>query len=98
MAMLVCGRPIPVPPVEQALRFLESQGEPSTAAAAWPTGTPEWSRARLETIAAEYGADEVIVVTITLLDAARRRSYELLAEAFELARASGGPRDPRVAD
>ena len=34
MAMLRRGRLIPVPPVEQALRFLESEGEPSSAAAA----------------------------------------------------------------
>jgi hypothetical protein len=41
-------------------------------------------RAGIETIAQQYGADEVIVVTITFDHAARRRSYELLAEAFDL--------------
>jgi hypothetical protein len=35
-------------------------------------------------LAADYGADEVIVVTITQDHQARRRSYELLAGAFEL--------------
>ena len=40
--------------------------------------------AGIETIAQQYGADEVIVVTITFDHAARRRSYELLAEAFDL--------------
>jgi hypothetical protein len=39
----------------------------------------------LREVAAAYGADELIVVTITYDHAARRRSYELLAEAFELA-------------
>jgi hypothetical protein len=41
-------------------------------------------RAELEALAGDYGADEVIVVTITYDHAARRRSYELLAEAFGL--------------
>jgi alkanesulfonate monooxygenase SsuD/methylene tetrahydromethanopterin reductase-like flavin-dependent oxidoreductase (luciferase family) len=53
-------------------------------------GTPEQVRAELETLAAQYGADEVIVVTITHDHAARRRSYELLADAFGLA--GGMPR------
>jgi alkanesulfonate monooxygenase SsuD/methylene tetrahydromethanopterin reductase-like flavin-dependent oxidoreductase (luciferase family) len=47
-------------------------------------GTPEQVRAELETLAHQYGADELIVVTITHDHAARRRSYELLAEAFGL--------------
>ena len=55
-------------------------------------GTGAQVRAELERIAAEYGAREVIVVTITHDHAARRRSYELLAEAFELE-----PRARRVA-
>ena len=41
-------------------------------------------RTRLEALAGEYGAEEVMVVTITYDHAARRRSYELLAEAFGL--------------
>ena len=41
----------------------------------------------LEEVAREYGADEAIVVTITHDHAARRRSYELIAEAFGLERA-----------
>ena len=41
-------------------------------------------RAGIERLAAEYGADEVIVVTITHDHEARRRSYELIAEAMEL--------------
>ena len=41
-------------------------------------------RTGLEEVAEEYGAEEVIVVTITFDHADRRRSYELIAEAFGL--------------
>ena len=44
-------------------------------------GTPGDVRRELDTLAAEYEADEVMVVTITYDHAARRRSYELLAGA-----------------
>jgi alkanesulfonate monooxygenase SsuD/methylene tetrahydromethanopterin reductase-like flavin-dependent oxidoreductase (luciferase family) len=85
MAMLRRGRLIPVPPVEQALRFLASEGEPVVGGTRRITaGTPEQVRAGIETIAHQYGADEVIVVTITYDHAARLRSYELLADAFGL--------------
>jgi hypothetical protein len=39
-------------------------------------------RDQLSALAAEYSADEIMVVTITYDHQARRRSYELLAEAF----------------
>jgi luciferase family oxidoreductase group 1 len=83
MAMLRRGRLIPVPPVEQALRFLVAEGEPARSRRI-TAGTPEQVRAGLETLAQQYGADELIVVTITFDHAARRRSYELLAGAFGL--------------
>jgi luciferase family oxidoreductase group 1 len=51
-------------------------------------GSPEQVRARLEALAADYEADELIVVTITHDPKARRRSYELLAKAFGLDEAS----------
>ena len=47
-------------------------------------GTPAQCRERLETLAREYGVDEIVVVTITESTAPRLRSYELLAEAFGL--------------
>ena len=47
-------------------------------------GTPAECRARLEALAADYGVDEIVVVTITETAETRRRSYELLAEAFAL--------------
>ena len=84
MAMLRRGRLIPIPPVDQALRFLKSQNEDLRSARRVTAGTPEQVRAGLETLAQQYGADEVIVVTITHDHAARRRSYELLADAFGL--------------
>ena len=42
-------------------------------------GTPAQVRAGIEEAAGEYGAEEVIVVTITYDHGARRRSYELIA-------------------
>jgi alkanesulfonate monooxygenase SsuD/methylene tetrahydromethanopterin reductase-like flavin-dependent oxidoreductase (luciferase family) len=83
-AMLRRGRPIPVPPPEKALRFLAQQGEPGSGRRRI-VGSPDTVRAGIERVAAEYGADEVIVVTITHDHGARRRSYELIAEAFGLA-------------
>jgi alkanesulfonate monooxygenase SsuD/methylene tetrahydromethanopterin reductase-like flavin-dependent oxidoreductase (luciferase family) len=51
-------------------------------------GSPSTVRAGLETVAAEYGAEEVVVLTITHSHAARRRSYELIASEFGLDQAS----------
>ena len=45
-------------------------------------GTPGFVRERLEALAHDHGADEVLAVTITFDFEARLRSYELLAEAF----------------
>ncbi|HEV8585785.1 MAG TPA: LLM class flavin-dependent oxidoreductase [Methylomirabilota bacterium] len=47
-------------------------------------GTPAECRERLEAMAADYGVEEIVVVTITETPETRRRSYELLAEAFAL--------------
>jgi luciferase family oxidoreductase group 1 len=86
MAMLRRGRLIAVPPVDTAVRFLASDEAPQHAQRRTITGTPERVRAGIEAVAAEYGAEEVIVVTITYAHEARRRSYELIAEAFDLER------------
>lgn len=48
------------------------------------TGTPEQVKTRLTELAAAYDVDELVVVTITHDFADRLRSYELLAQAFEL--------------
>jgi luciferase family oxidoreductase group 1 len=49
------------------------------------TGSPETARGGVEALVEEYGADEAMIVTIAPTYAARTRSYELLAEAFETA-------------
>jgi luciferase family oxidoreductase group 1 len=88
MRMLEQGRLIAVPPVEKALRFLASAGaspggsrERRRRAIA---GDPGQVRAALESVVEEYGADELMVVSIMYDHEARRRSYELIAEAFGL--------------
>ncbi|MFN2644978.1 MAG: LLM class flavin-dependent oxidoreductase, partial [Burkholderiales bacterium] len=45
-------------------------------------GSPAACRAQLESMAARYAAEEVMVLTITGAYATRRRSYELLMSAF----------------
>lgn len=47
-------------------------------------GTPDEVAARLQRIADDFAADELMVITITGDYAARLRSYELLARAFDL--------------
>jgi luciferase family oxidoreductase group 1 len=85
MSMLRQGRLIPVPPVEKALRYLESRGRPSTPSGRRAViGDPVSVRAGIEQVAGDYGAEEVMVVTITFDHEARKRSYELIAEAFDL--------------
>jgi luciferase family oxidoreductase group 1 len=80
------GRPIPVPPVETALRFFERY--PATPARRRAiVGAPETVRATIEEVAASYGAEEAIVVAIVYEHGARKRSYELIADAFGLERA-----------
>jgi len=85
MTLLRAGRLIPVPPVDKALAFLEAQERIMGALPQhrrMTVGTPDDVRAGLETVAAEYGANEVMIVTITHEHTARRRSYELIAQAF----------------
>ncbi len=47
-------------------------------------GTPEVVRAQLEDLAAQFGADELMVTSNIHSHAERVRSYELLAQVFEL--------------
>jgi luciferase family oxidoreductase group 1 len=79
------GRSMPVPTVERAEQFLkETERAPQTLPPGRRiiTGSPRRVRAAIEAIAAEYAAEEVFVVDIMHEHAARRRSYELIAEAF----------------
>jgi luciferase family oxidoreductase group 1 len=99
--MLRRGELIAVPSPEQALEFLASEERPAGAGAGLQggggaqraqrrtvVGTPDAVRVELEDVAVKYGADEVIAVNIVYDHDARRRSYELLAGAFELAAVS----------
>jgi luciferase family oxidoreductase group 1 len=86
------GQLIAVPPPERALEFLAADerapGQPRSQRRA-VVGAPETVRAELEEVLSAYGAQEAIVVSITYEHHARRRSYELLAEAFGLAGTAG---------
>jgi luciferase family oxidoreductase group 1 len=86
ITLLHRGQLIPVPTVEKAERWLAGQGllnqMPSGRRAV--VGSPTTVRAGLEAVASEYGAEDLQIVTITHDHAARRRSYELIAEAFGL--------------
>jgi luciferase family oxidoreductase group 1 len=80
------GELIAVPPPQRALDFLAAEdraGAPRSERRAI-LGPPAIVRAQLEGLVAEYGAEEAIIVTITYDHQARRRSYELLAQAFGL--------------
>jgi luciferase family oxidoreductase group 1 len=94
LTLLRQGRLVPLQPVETAVRFLAQQGGRQDGAAPANRrviGSPETVRAGLETIAREYETDELILITITYDHDARRRSYELLAEAFGLPREPAEP-------
>jgi luciferase family oxidoreductase group 1 len=80
------GQLIAVPPPGEALEFLAAEeadgGEQASSQRRAVLGSPQTVRAGLEEVVASYGAEEAIVVSITYEHEARRRSYELLAEAF----------------
>jgi luciferase family oxidoreductase group 1 len=90
LALLRRGQLIPVPSPERAVEFLRQEGGLDgrsggvSGSRRGIIGSPETVRAGLEEVSAQYGADEVIAVTITHDHQARRRSYELLADAVAL--------------
>jgi luciferase family oxidoreductase group 1 len=87
MRMLRRGQLIAVPPPERAVQFLAREPrrpQDGSRSRRIILGTAEKVRAGIEEVASAYGAEEVIVVTITYDHAARRRSYELIADAFGL--------------
>ena len=87
MLMLFRGRLIPVPSPETALAFLANEGAaPETVPVGRRLiiGTPPKVRSMIEEVAADYRAEEVFVVNIMYDHAARKRSYELIAKAFDL--------------
>jgi len=88
-ALLNRGQLVAVPPIEKALRFLAENGENADTVVRPRRaiiGSPDAVRKGIEELAAAYGAEEVMIVTITHEHSARRRSYELIAEAFGLRR------------
>jgi luciferase family oxidoreductase group 1 len=88
MRMLRQGQLIAVPPPEKAIKYLRSIGQPTdhgfTDGRRGVIGSPVKVAAQLNEVGDAYGADEVIVVTITYDHEARKRSYELIAEAVGL--------------
>ena len=92
LSLLRQGRLVEVPPVEKALRYLETRSRrPGGSGRRAVIGSPSTVRAGLEAVASEYGAEEVVVLTITHDHEARRRSYELIASAFGLEAADPPP-------
>jgi luciferase family oxidoreductase group 1 len=91
---LYTGRMGPYPSVEEAEAYPYNPHEQAIVRSVRGrsvVGTPELVRERLSALAAEYAADELVVVGITHDPKARLRSYELLASAFELERREEAP-------
>ncbi len=81
------GRLDPYPSVEEAKAYSYSPEERRRVERNRElaiVGMPGEVKARLEALAAEYTVEELVILTICHDFAARRRSYELLAEAFGL--------------
>jgi luciferase family oxidoreductase group 1 len=84
-SLFLQGTLIPVPPVEKALAFLTDHPESAEALGRrrrWIVGSPATVRDGIQALAEEYQADEIMIVTITYDHGARKRSYELIAEAL----------------
>jgi len=84
------GEYLPLASPEEAQAFSYSTAERSLIARNRErlfVGDKEAVLSRLESLIADTGADEVMVTTMLYDHMARRHSYELLAQAFGLARA-----------
>lgn len=85
MTLMFRGQFIAVPTVESAQAFLQREGLPGELLPVGRriiAGNPDRVKAAIEQVAADYQADEVFIVNIMYSHTARRRSYELIAEAF----------------
>jgi luciferase family oxidoreductase group 1 len=83
----------PFPPPEDALAYPYSEAEQREVEyhrRRQVAGTPDVVKKKLVELAANYGVDEIVVLTICHDFEARKRSYALLAEAFCLARPGDG--------
>jgi luciferase family oxidoreductase group 1 len=88
------GDPGPIPTPEEALAHEYTTAETSMLqlqGGRLIAGDPATCRAELEQLSRAYDADEAVVVTIVHDHAARVRSYELLADAFDLRPATSAP-------
>ena len=85
------GLSAPLPSLAEAQAYPWTPGERAEVAASRNiiTGSPATVCARLATLAAEYHADELMIVTIAPDYATRMRSYELLADGWRAANTSG---------
>jgi luciferase family oxidoreductase group 1 len=91
---LYTGRHLPYPSVEEAEAYPYTARDLAIvehARGRTVAGAPEQVRDRLLDLARAHGADELVVVTITHDPKARRRSYELLADVFDLSSRSPSP-------
>ena len=89
MRLRTLGNPGPVPSVEEALEAAKAPGAERWLPALRRrsvVGSPATVRAALEKHAVNYQVDEIMAVTICYDFQKRKRSYELLAEAFGLER------------
>jgi len=84
-AHLVRGELIPVPPVDEAVAWLETNPGEMRRHRRTTLGSPADVRAGLDRVAAEYAADELMLVNILPDHQARLRSYELVAREYGLA-------------
>jgi luciferase family oxidoreductase group 1 len=81
------GLNAPIPSIEQALVQEYGERERAVIQRERPRsicGTPESVVPQMHALQERFGADELIVLTVAGSYAARTRSYELLADAFEL--------------
>jgi len=77
----------PMPSIEEATSYVYSAPERERVRynrARTVVGDPPAVKAALLALAERYGVDEIVVITNVYNFADRRRSYELLAEAFDL--------------
>ena len=95
-ALFLQGQPGPIPPVDEAVSFLEHHADMAREFGRqrrWTVGAPETVREQLEAIADDYGADEIMVVTITtiMVHGAVRMSCWPRHSASPGRRSKGGP-------
>jgi luciferase family oxidoreductase group 1 len=92
MRLLTTGDPGPIPSVEEALSYPYTDRERDLTTRIRRrsvVGSPATVRAGLQRHAEDYGVSEIMAVTICHDFAARKRSYELLADAFSLSSIMG---------